>query len=1125
MRRRHSLLPGPLFYLGVLLVALLAGVAVSFFHRAARTQEKRLVDAADQTALLKFNDGLARHSESLALLATALAADPRLQNALAAGDADTLRLDWTNTHALLRQYHRLDRFSFITPDLRNLLRLHNPGRSGDDATRSTLLEAARVHGTVSGIEPGTRGHPSLRLAQPVRHDLRTVGYLELGIGLDPLLETLAADCRVELALLLDKTLVDHGRWLDTLPAGTRPQDWDRHPEKLLALATPGARPVLAARESGTRPPSDYFTTPDGKRWSTASIPLLDAARRPVGELLVLRDLSTLAQPTLLLGGTFGTVFRVCISTLALFLLYLIYRSESRLRSRERDLQAANLRHDLLAAKSRTMISEVDADGLYTYASPLFTEILGYAPEELVGKKHFYDLHPAETREQFKRDSLAAFARHQTFDDLPNPVLARDGRVVWVSTNAFPVLDHKGDLLGYRGGDTDITARRAAENALRESEERHRRLFDHAITGITINQLILDPQGRPSDYRVVSVNPAFETQTGMAAANLVGRTVVDVFGRDAVALDIEMFGRVTLTGDPVTFEHHFPPLGRHFLINAYRLSPLTFATVILDITDRKKSEAALLETNRALEAARLRADAASVAKSEFLANMSHEIRTPLNGVIGMTGLVLDSPLDEQQRRHLETVRACGDALLNLVNGILDLAKIEAGKLELEAVEFDLVELIDNLATPLALRAQEHGVEMICEIDPLLPARVVGDPGRLGQILLNLLGNAVKFTPAGEIHVRLDVRETGPGFIRLRIAVRDTGIGIPAEKLDLLFQKFSQLDASTTRRFGGTGLGLAIARELARLMRGDIACESEPGRGATFTVEVNLAPSRAHFPPLQPPRATVLVVDDNPSQLRAIAARAQALGCAAELAPDLPSALRLLRAAASSGAPFAAILVDHELPGLDPDLLSAALRDPASGHTPQLILLEPLGHHPRRDASLRDALRIAKPVRHRELASALAAFLPRPAPPPPEHPASSPAPAGPLPPDARVLLVEDNPVNQRVALGILLRLGLVADCASDGAQALAAITRVRYDLVLMDIHMPVMDGIEATRRIRESNTSQTSRRVPVVALTADALHGDRERCLEAGMDDYLTKPINPAALSAALRRWLAPAKPVA
>ncbi len=819
----------------------------------------------------------------------------------------------------------------------------------------------------------------------------------------------------------------------------------------------------------------------------------------------------------MLGGRTGTLFRTSVGALALFLLYLIYRTESRLRTHERELEITNARHNLLATNSRTLISEVNAAGLYTYASPIFEQVLGYKPDELVGKKYFYDLHPAETRESFKQEIFEAFARREHFDDLPNPMIARDGRTVWVSTNAVPILDAKGKLLGYRGGETDITALRASETALRESEERHRQLFDHAITGITVNELILNPRGLPADYRVLAVNPAFETQTGMPAAALVGRTVVEVFGREAVAFDIETFGRVTLTGEPATIEHYFAPLDRHFFINAYRLSELTFATVILDITERKKSETALLETNRALEAARARADAASVAKSEFLANMSHEIRTPLNGVIGMTGLVLDSPLDEQQRRHLETVRTCGEALLNLVNSILDLAKIEAGKLDLEAVEFDLVELIDNLVTPLALRAHENAVELISEIDPLLPPRVIGDPARLGQILVNLLGNAVKFTPAGHIHLHLAVLETTPDSLRLRITIRDTGIGIPRGKLGLLFQKFSQLDASTTRRFGGTGLGLAIARELARLLDGDITCQSEPGSGTTFILETRLAPSpSAHQPPASS-LAPLLIVAENPAQRRALAARAQTLGFASELAPDLPSALRKIQDAATAETPHPALLIDHELTQPRSPELVGALHEIITLRPALLILLEPLGRHdPQPDPLLRNVIRLAKPVRHRDHAAALFTLIPGPS--PDLHPPRPETPSLAAPAHTRILLVEDNPVNQRVAIGLLRKLGLAADCAADGVQALAATARNRYDLVLMDIHMPVMDGFEATRRIRESTTAKTPSRVPVVALTADALRGDRELCLAAGMDDYLTKPIDLATLSATLRRWL-------
>ena len=680
----------------------------------------------------------------------------------------------------------------------------------------------------------------------------------------------------------------------------------------------------------------------------------------------------------MLDGLAGNLFRASVAGLAFILLYLIYRTESRLRTHEHELEITNARHDLLAAKSRTLISEVNADGLYTYASPLFTEILGYTPADLVGKKFLHDLHPAETREAFKKEIMQAFARREQFEDFPNPMVARDGRVIWVSSNAFPILDAKGNLLGYRGGETDITARLAAEAALRESEERHRHLFDHAITGITINQLILDEHGGPADHRVVSVNPAFEAQTGMHATNLVGRTVVEVFGRDAVAIDIATFGRVALTGQPATIEYYFAPLNRHFLINAYHLTNLNFATVILDITERKKSETALLETNRALEVARTRADAASEAKSEFLANMSHEIRTSLNGILGMTGLVLAPPRGtttppprnrsrlrrrppQPRQRHPRSGQNRGGQ-----------TRSRSHRLRPRPTHRQPF----HPARPPrpgtrrgnVLRDRSRPPRPRCRRPRPLRPDSPQPPGQRRQI--HLLGR--------NPHPRQHPRKKTRGRIRLRVEVRDTGIGIPSDKLGLLFQKFSQVDASTTRRFGGTGLGLVIARELTRLMGGDIVCQSTSGQGSLFTFEASLALADAPQPPPPHARATILVVDDNPAQRRAIAARAQALGCTAELAADLPSAFDRLHASTIGSAPIAAVLIDAQLPGLDPAQLVPKLKALAP-HPPLLVLLEPLGHHEHPPAqALRDALRIAKPVRHRELAAALLALLP-PAPP--------------------------------------------------------------------------------------------------------------------------------------------------
>jgi PAS domain S-box-containing protein len=686
--------------------------------------------------------------------------------------------------------------------------------------------------------------------------------------------------------------------------------------------------------------------------------------------------------------------------------------------RTADLTESQQRLDQLAAQSRTVAWEVDVNGLYTYLSGVAAGVFGYSPAELVGRLHFYDLHPEDEREAFKAGAFAVMARRESFRDLPNRIRTKSGNIIWVSTNGLPVLDANGRLTGYRGSDVDITERMRADQALRD-------------------------------------------------------TVAE-----------------------------------------------------LEATTARANELAQ------------RAEAASVAKSEFLANMSHEIRTPMNGVIGMTGLLLDTRLDAEQRRYGEAARASAESLLGLINDILDVSKIEAGKLELEALDFDLQTLLDDLAMVLALRAREKGLELTCAIDADVPLRLRGDPGRLRQILINLVGNAVKFTQEGEVAVRVSLASPdgsvagggGPGReVGLRFAVRDTGIGIPAAKLGLLFAKFSQVDASTTRQYGGTGLGLAISRQLAGLMGGTAGVESTPGRGSEFWFTACLAAPEGTAPAPEPPLAElagarVLLVDDQATVRAVLGAKLAAWGLRVDEAADGPAALEALARAHQQGDPCRLVVCDLEMPGMDGCAVSIEIcRDPRLDGTP-LVMLVPLD---RRSGcgglpQSRVAALVTKPVRPVELKAALLASAGFAGAAVAVAPDATPAAATPAARfadrRARLLLVEDNPTNQQVALGLLKRLGLAADVVENGREAVEALSARPYDLVLMDCQMPEMDGYEATAIIRDPLSSVLDHRVPVIAMTANAMQGDRERCLEAGMDDYITKPVPRRSLVEKLDQWL-------
>ncbi len=561
-------------------------------------------------------------------------------------------------------------------------------------------------------------------------------------------------------------------------------------------------------------------------------------------------------------------------------------------------------------------------------------------------------------------------------------------------------------------------------------------------------------------------------------------------------------------------------------------PLVMFGIHQDITERKRAEANLVETNRQLKAATawanelaVRAESASAAKSEFLANMSHEIRTPMNGVLGMVGLLLDTDLTEDQRRYAQAAHGSGEALLGLLNDILDLSKIEAQKLSLETLDFRLPSLLDDLVGMMALRAHEKGLVLGCVVAPEAPSDLRGDPGRLRQILINLTGNAIKFTAQGEVVIRVNVVSETPAEVRLRFAVRDTGIGIPSDKLGRLFAKFSQVDSSTTRQYGGTGLGLVISKHLTEMMGGEIGVQTELGQGSEFWFTVRLAKSPARAPGPAPAPAgfrgvRVLVVDDRPINREILLVLLTSWGMRPVEAADGPSALRALTQAQAAQDPFAIAILDRQMPGLDGNSLGRAIRADPNLKDTRLIMLTSLGQlgSDQPAAVTGFVATLTKPVRRQELREVLEAIL---------SGKTTGTPRANVVPGlareecagaARVLVAEDSITNQQVAMGLLKRLGLKADLAANGAEAVQALETRPYDLVLMDVQMPEMDGYEATRVIRDPQSGVLNHRVPIIAMTAHAMQGDRERCLQAGMDDYVTKPVSRQSLAEALEKWL-------
>jgi polar amino acid transport system substrate-binding protein len=798
--------------------------------------------------------------------------------------------------------------------------------------------------------------------------------------------------------------------------------------------------------------------------------------------------------------------------------------------------AERVSHDLSISQQqmRTVVDCIqavifmkDSEGRHILVNTYYETATGISAQTIIGKTDF-DVMSKEVAEKIVAQDQSIMESRQplTYEEtVPGP----DGLLHHYLTTKVPLINEQGTVYGLTGIAFDITERKTMESALRASEVQLQTMIAN-IPGTFYRCLPYHP------WTMIFISDQVEQLLGYPAADFMGEKPKQVFGEFIHPDDVEATGESIADAlaekRPYTVEYRVRDRnGDVHWVYARGMALYDDNDVaqyldggIFDITQRKQAEEEMLK-------AREIAEEATRAKSDFLANMSHEIRTPMNAIIGMSHLALQTDLNAKQKNYIEKVHRSGEALLGVINDILDFSKIEAGKLSMEAIDFRLEDVFDHLANLIGLKTEEKGLELMFDLPTEYPSALIGDPLRLGQILVNLGNNAVKFTEQGEIVISVEILEEDAQTTRLHFAVRDTGIGLTAEQQKKLFQSFSQADASTTRKYGGTGLGLTISKKLTEMMEGEIWVESKAGEGSTFHFTAELGkqqgiPSRRRCVTTELGDLRVLVVDDNGTAREILSSMLTGFGLRVDQATSGREALELLETA-SDNDPYTVVLMDWKMPGMDGVETTRTIQsDQQLTETPTVIMVTSYGKEDARRTAegVNISSFLTKPVTASTLHDAIMLAMghevisePRTGTRSDQGDAAIAKLRG-----AHVLLVEDNEINQELAMELLSSNGIRVQVAADGQQALDLLAREDFDGVLMDCQMPVMDGYEATRKLR---AQERFKNLPILAMTANAMAGDRDKVLAAGMNDHIAKPINVQEMFTIMARWITPSEPLA
>lgn len=812
-------------------------------------------------------------------------------------------------------------------------------------------------------------------------------------------------------------------------------------------------------------------------------------RRKDGSLI---DVSILGTPVHIEGDQVG--------------VYAIYRDISERKAMEMKLEKSEKYYRSLIENSLDIVAVLDLNGVITYNSPSLDRALGLSSQELLNQNAFSLVHP-EDHDTVKSSFSAAVAN----PGIPHTIEARVSHkeASWLTWQIKGICI-SGDYPYIVINATDITARKAAEEKIRQ--------LSVAIEQSPVSVVITDTQGR-----IEYVNPWFSEITGYSALEAIGQKPSILKSGHTPDSEYKKLWDTIAAGGRWRGEFQNRKKNGETYWESATISGIkgadgrihNYIAVKDDITEQKKAEKALLEATE-------QAQSAMRAKSDFLATMSHEIRTPMNGVIGMTELLLDTDLTPEQRDFVETIQVSGDTLLTILNDILDYSKIESGKMELEKREFDLTHCLETTLDVFSSKAAQKNIELIYSIDPAVPNGLIGDETRIKQILMNLTNNALKFTETGEVYISVqksDGRDNGntSDGVELLFKVKDTGIGIPQDKMDRLFKSFSQVDSSTTRKYGGTGLGLAISDKLVAMMGGKIWVDSMDGWGSTFSFTVKFginqeASLQKDSVPSTIKGKRVLIVDDNDTNRQILCAQCARMGMTAKATESPLEALTWI----GHGQLFDLGIIDMHMPEMDGLELGLAIREMRCMDFLPLLMLSSLGNKAKPENYPDDVFSafVSKPVKQAQLQEmVMSIFAGRKKEKPVFQSAIDSQLANRLP--LNILLAEDNVINQKLAVLTFQKMGYEVDVAHNGLTVLNMLQDTHYDIIFMDVQMPEMDGLEATRRIRRLRSPDRSPRI--IAMTANAMKEDRDQCLEAGMDDFITKPINIKQIQSKLLEW--------